>query len=423
MVLALFDGTRSAEDIAGIVAAVFDRTIDEARNLLDSVSKRYCQFLVEGQANGANANADPVELVFPTQYDFRDIREPAPMALLWVVTECCNKKCSYCYKDAQFVSDDCATDLALPAARVAELIAEAAEIGVTTWVLSGGEPFLRPDLIDLIRDMVDHGIEVVPITKARISGERMKALVRSGVQSLHVSLDSHRPETVDRLTGIPGAFDQIVATLRAAAHHGLPVVLRPVLTSFNVRDFEGLMELASELKVAEVLVDLYGESCGRHDPSFEVSPEDYRWLRQTSVELAGRFQQTRTEFKFDRPALIAEKAGRGCVEGSRGMTFLPDGKVTKCEHWRFGEELTYGDLRTQSIMEVWESDRIARINRAPVEAYAGTVCGRCKKLMECNQRRGRCSLTAMLEYQTPFAPDAYCPIGAFKKGNSHAAST
>jgi radical SAM protein with 4Fe4S-binding SPASM domain len=421
MVLALFDGTRSVEEIAGIVAAVFDRAIDEARRLLDSISRRYRQFLVEGEVDGAHPSADPADLVFSTRYDFRGIREPAPMALLWVVTECCNKRCRYCYKDAQFVADDCATDLALSAARVAELIAEASEIGVTTMVLSGGEPFLRPDLIDLIAVMVDHGIEVVPITKARITGDRMKALVRSGAQSLHVSLDSHRPETVDLLTGVPGAFDQIVATLRAAADHGLPVVLRPVLTSFNVRDFEGLVELASELKVAEILVDLYGESCGRHDPIFEVSTEDYRWLRRTCVELAERFPRTLTQFKFDRPLQAADAVGRGCVEGSRGMTILPDGKVTKCEHWRFGEELTYGDLRTQSIMEAWESDRIAQINSAPREAYAGTVCGRCKKLADCNRLRGRCSLTAMLEYHTPFAPDAYCPIGAFEKRSSHAA--
>lgn len=421
MVLALFDGTRSTEDLTGIVGDVFGRSSEQARNLVESVWRRYRQFLVDAPRDTAAA-VDPAEMVFPTQYDFRRIREPAPVALMWIVTECCNKKCRYCYKDARFVADGGAVDLKLPGARVGELVAEAAEIGVNTIVLSGGEPFLRSDLVDLIGLMVDHGMEVVPLTKERITGERMRALVRTGVQSLHVSLDSHRAEVVDFLTGVPGAFDQIVATLRAAADHGLPVVLRPVLTSVNVRDFEGLVELAAGLNVSEILVDLYGESCGRHEQAFAVPPADYRWLRQVTIELAERFPRTRAQFKFEQAELAASKVGRGCVEGFRGMTILPDGRVTKCEHWRFGEELTYGDLRTQSIMEVWQSDRIAQLTGAPHEAYSGTACGRCRKFSDCNERRGRCSLTAMLEYRTPYAPDVYCPIGAFQRRRDHAAS-
>jgi MoaA/NifB/PqqE/SkfB family radical SAM enzyme len=419
MVLALFDGSRTAEEITGVVAGVFDRVPEQARSLVESVTTRYRQFLREN-GNGHGGNVDPVAMIFPTRYDFRSIREPAPVALMWVVTECCTKQCRYCYKNALFVPDGRANDLALTTSRVLELLDEAEEIGVNTVVLSGGEPFLRPDLIDLIGAMVEHGMDVVPITKERITGERMRALARTGVQQLHVSLDSHRPEVVDSLTGVSGAFDQIVATLRAAADAGVRVVLRPVLTSFNVRDFEGLAALASELGVAEILADLYGESCGRHEEIFEVAPDDYQWLRGVAREVAERYPRMSVQFKFDRPLQAGDKIGRGCVEGSRGMTILPDGKVTKCEHWRFGEELTYGDLRAQSIMEVWRSERIAELNLAPQEAYAGTICGRCRKHAECNVRRGRCSLSAMLEYKTPFAPDVYCPIGAFQKGSGHA---
>jgi radical SAM protein with 4Fe4S-binding SPASM domain len=420
MVLALFDGTRSLDELTEIVAGVFERTPQQARNLVDSVTRRYRQFLEEPNGHGAAAPVDPADLVFPTSYDFRVIREPAPVALMWVVTECCTKRCTYCYKDALFVADGRANDLTLSTGRMVELIDEAARIGVMTMVLSGGEPFLRPDLIDLIGVMVRRGMEVVPITKDRITGARMQALARTGLQQLHVSLDSHRAETVDLLTGVAGAFDQIVATVGAAAEYGVPVILRPVLSSVNARDFEGLIELAHTLQVKEVMADLYGESCGRHDEAFRVAPADYAWLRRVTDEANAKYPEMRVSFKFDHSMKEVTAAGRGCVEGSRGMTILPDGRVTKCEHWRFGEELTYGDLRAQSIMEAWQSDAIARLNCAPREAFAGTICGRCKKLQDCNERRGRCTLSALLEYRTPFAPDTYCPIGAFQKGSGHA---
>ena len=422
MVLALFDGTRSVEELAEIVSGVFDRTPRQARNLVDSVTRRYRQFLKEPNGDGPAAPADPADLVFATGYDFRVIREPAPVALMWVVTECCTKRCTYCYKDALFVADGRANDLTLSTKRMVELIDEAARIGVMTMVLSGGEPFLRPDLIDLIGVMVGRGMEVVPITKDRITGARMQALARTGLQELHVSLDSHRAETVDFLTGVEGAFDQIVATTAAAAEYGVPVVLRPVLSSVNARDFEGLLELAHTLQVREVMADLYGESCGRHDEAYRVAPVDYAWLRRVTDEATAKYPEMRVSFKFDHSIKEVTAAGRGCVEGSRGMTILPDGRVTKCEHWRFGEELTYGDLRRQSLMEAWQSEAIARLNCSPREAFAGSICGRCKKLEECNERRGRCTLSAMLEYRTPFAPDTYCPIGAFQKRSGHAAS-
>ncbi len=422
MVLALFDGTRNVEEITPIVTAVLGRPPGEARRLIESIFGRYRQFLCEGDRNVGSDAVDPADLLFPVSCDFREMRDPAPAGLMWVVTECCNKKCRYCYKDAFFVANGGATDVTLSGARVAELIAEAAEIGVTNILLTGGEPFLRPDLIDLIAVMVGHGLDVVPLTKDRITGDRMRALVRSGVKMLEVSLDSHRPQMVDFLTGVPGAFEQIVATLRAAADCGLPVVLRPVLTSFNVNDFEGLVALANNLKVREVVVDFYGGSCGRQEEALRVSPVDTALVRAKAAELAERFPQTRTEFRHDRTEPVIRIFGRGCMEGSRGMTILPDGKVTKCEHWRSGDELIYGDLRTQSIMEVWQSDRIAQLTRAPREMYAGTTCARCKKFVQCNERRGRCTLSALLEYDTPYAPDGYCPIGAFRQRRDHAAT-
>jgi radical SAM protein with 4Fe4S-binding SPASM domain len=426
MILALFDGRRSPEEVCEIVAAVFEQS-DTAKRLVEVVLDRYRQFLLERGPGDPPADVpDPSEFVFPAGDGFRDIREPAPTALMWIVTECCNKRCRYCYKDAAFVSDGRATDLGLPFQRMTELIAEAADIGVTAMVLSGGEPFLRPDLIDLIGVMVEHRLDVVPITKDRITGDRMRALAATGLKHLHVSLDSHRAPVVDFLTKIPGAFDQIVDTIKSAVEHGLPVVLRPVLTSYNVRDFAALVELVYALGVREILADIYGESCGRHDQTFLIAAEDYCWLRQAHQDLTERFPDAEIKFKFDKGPPADAKIGRGCVEGARGMTFLPNGKVTKCEHWRVGDELSYGDLRTQSIMEAWQSDRIAALNWAAKDCYAGTVCHRCPKFDACNLKRGRCSLSAMLEYQSAFAPDVYCPIGAFGKRPaqevSHAAS-
>lgn len=420
MVLALMDGRRSVEEVRGVAAGVLECPDTHAAALVDGLTERFRQFLVEPEgADGEDLTAalDPAEFLFATPHrvsEVRAAREEAPVALMWVVTELCNKKCRYCYKNALFVAAGGAADATLSLERVREIAAEAAAIGVHRVILTGGEPFLRPDLIEVIRELVERRLEVVPITKARISGERMKALAATGLEELHLSLDSHRPEVVDFLTGIPGAFEQLVETLVAAVENGLSVVLRPVMTSYTVRDLPGLVELACGLGVRKILVDTYGESCGRHEESLRLRPQDEVWLRRSEAEIAERFPEASIHFRSALPA-AAVGAGRGCAEGMRGLTFLPDGRVTKCEHWQRGQELTVGDLKTQSIMEVWESDALQRLLRPARGDFAGSPCFRCKKLDDCNELRGRCSLSALEKFGTLGAPDCYCPIGAFGK--------
>lgn len=420
MVLALLDGRRSVEEVREVAAEVLECPVAHAAALLAGLTERFRQFLVEPTSPvGADLPVahDPAEFVFATPHrvsEVRAAREEAPVALMWVVTELCNKKCRYCYKNALFVADGGAADATLSLERVREIAAEAAAIGVHRVILTGGEPFLRPDLVEVIGELVERRLEVVPITKARIAGDRMKALAATGLEELHLSLDSHRSEVVDYLTGIPGSFEQLLETAAAALENGLSVVLRPVMTSYTVRDLPGLVELACGLGVRKVLVDTYGESCGRHEESLRLRPRDEDWLRRVEGEIADRYPDVSIRFRGGLPE-APDGVGRGCVEGMRGLTFLPDGRVTKCEHWQRGQELTVGDLKTQSIMEVWESEAMRRILRPAREDFRGSPCSRCKKFDDCNELRGRCSLSALEKFGTLGAPDCYCPIGAFER--------
>jgi radical SAM protein with 4Fe4S-binding SPASM domain len=415
MVLALFDGTRSRDDVISQVGGALGHSTAEVAPFVNTVQSRFRQFLRDTAPEQAAPLVDWDPIAFGTAAPARELpglREAAPRALLWVVTEFCDKQCRYCYKDARFIGTSRATDMALPLERVAALAREAEEIGITSLVLTGGEPFLRPDLVEVIRCFSERGVLVIPITKARITGERMKSLAATGLESLHVSLDSHRPEVVDFLTGIPGSFEQMLDTLTAAAEHGLPVVFRTTLTSHNVRDLPQLAELARRLGVRNILADTYGASCGRHDETLCVSPDDSAWLRTAIGEIREHVPEVSVQLKIE--TIPQRASGRGCVEGLRGLTFLPDGRATKCEHWR-GEDLIYGDLRRQSILEVWNSAALERFNCAPRASFAGTICERCKQFDQCSDKRGRCMESALRHSGSPFAPDVYCPIDAYGK--------
>lgn len=435
--LTLLDGKREPAEIVGLLSDLLDSPQDLMARLVDTTLDRYRLFLTdaagtdpilmdtapmeagepvgEGRATARN----PAEYLFaapPDSPHFGKLQEPAPAVLLWVVTEYCNKRCRYCYKDAVFTGRETTPDSTLRGERVSELAEEAAALGVTELVLSGGEPFLRPDLPELIAHFLTLGIEVIPITKARILGDRMARLAAARLRTLHVSLDSWRPETVDFLTGVDGAFEGMVDTLRAAAEHGVAVSLRPVMTRYNLQDLPGLAELGHSLGVRRFIVDTYGTGCGRHEEGLLLEDGDFPWLRQTVEALGERFEDSTFELRQDVPQSL-DPGERGCKEGLQSLTFLPDGRVTKCEHWS-GDEVIYGDLKTQSLLEVWQSKALQDILAPSRQRCEGTPCARCKKYERCNAWRGRCSLSALQSRGTLGAPDCYCPIGAFGKGSA-----
>ncbi len=418
LTLALFDGQRTPDEVIDIVNSVLHRSRDNVRRLVTTVMQRYRQFLVEAGPETTAARArvpavDPVECLFPTTFNFRYIRDAAPSALLWVVTEYCDKKCRYCFMNAIYTETNSTPDIDLPFPRMKALIEEAASIGVQRMVLSGGEPFLRSDLVEIIGLLVANRIDVIPITKHRIVGDRMTQLAATGLRELHVSLDSSNPSIVADLVGIPDAMHQMIDTIRGAVAHGIRVVLRPVVADINVREMEGLITLAIELGVSKITFSKYGQGCGRHEDDLRPTPASQQWLDEHWPLLQARYRQSPIEIEFDSGTPNAE-GDKGCAEGIKGLTFLPNGLTTKCEHWRFDDQLVFGDLRRQSLMQVWNSDRLVAVNFPDREAYAGTICYHCKNLNHCDYIRGRCSMSALVTHGTPYAPDVHCPIGAFQ---------
>ena len=419
LALSLFDGSRGREEAVEILQASLGCSPIQAGGVIDSILTRFRTFLFDppgcaARTPGAKARvASPESFLFATSRDFSAIREPAPRSLSWVVTEWCNRKCCYCYKDALFMESGEPPDVRFPLERVEEIAEEARRIGVENVILTGGEPFLRTDIVDVIAAFARRGLDVIPITKSRIERPRMRALAAAGLRALHVSLDSPDRDCQNQLCGVESAFDDIHATLVHAREEGVEVVLRPVMTRWNVRGLPRLIELGAELGVRRFLIDIYGETCGRHDEALTLLDEDLEWLKAEHPRWVEQHPGLRLELKFEERHLDGKPPG--CMEGIRGLTILSDGRATKCEHWRFGDELIVGDLKTQSILEVWDGEAFERLNRATRASYQGSACHRCKHLENCNHVRGRCSLTALVAHGTVFAPDLYCPIGVYKR--------
>lgn len=182
---------------------------------------------------------------------------------LWiqVAGTVCNLACTHC-----FVSCGPGDDRhpLMPRAQVRAQVAEAVALGVKEFYLTGGEPFLHPELAEILEDTLAWGPATVLtngtlLTPARLA--RLATLSEAARYSLElrVSLDGWRAEDHDRLRG-PGAFARALAGLVAASRVGL----LPIVTATQLGDED---RVAFRERYLEML-----RSAGVERPRLKVLP-------------------------------------------------------------------------------------------------------------------------------------------------------
>lgn len=117
------------------------------------------------------------------------------------ITEKCNFSCSYCLPNGY---QGCGSQKFLSITEIQRLVTAFADLGVSKIRLTGGEPTLRPDLLEIVKVIRQNNhIKTLALTT---NGFRfpslLKPLRQAGVDDLNISLDSLNPETFKIITGL-----------------------------------------------------------------------------------------------------------------------------------------------------------------------------------------------------------------------------
>ncbi len=202
-------------------------------------------FAPAGGSWGAPGEADrtpdrPVVPLFATSYF---------PARLWVYTNFhCNLACDYCAVG----SSPKARRRAMTSERFTALVDEAVAEGFDELYVTGGEPFLHPDIIDLLLYAAAR-LPTVVLTNAMLLGGRraggLGRLAATGQLVVQTSLDGSRPEIHDAHRG-RGSWTRAVAGIRQATQAGLDVRVALTETPENRHDIAAMAELVASLGVA-----------------------------------------------------------------------------------------------------------------------------------------------------------------------------
>jgi cyclic pyranopterin phosphate synthase len=285
------------------------------------------------------------------------------------ITDRCNYKCVYCRTGevgAQY------PELAI--GEYLRLIRLFIGLGIEKVRLTGGEPLLRHGLIELLeelsrlRTLAGEPIDLALTTNGHLLESLAKPLKAAGLNRATVSMDAVDAPTFERITRIPGSFQNVLCGIRAARDAGLtPLKINCVLLrGFNDGEIEGFARFAREEDVVVRFIEFMPLEEGRL-----WSPEIVVPLAEI-VERIGRTQplvplppreasETARRYTFEdgvgEIGIIAPVTQAFCGACSR-VRLTSDGKIRTCLFSQVEHDL-YGHMRAGESDEEL-SDYIAR---------------------------------------------------------------
>ena len=347
----------------------------------------------------------PAEVPGMAGYDF----DERPFLVFWEITRACALACSHCRAEAQAQRHPEELD----SAQARHLIGQLAAWKPPMLILTGGDPLMRRDALELVREASNAGLHVglSPSATQRLLQTDFAELKAAGVQRMSLSLDGASRETHDSFRGVTGTYERTIEAVRRAHDVGLSLQINTTLTRGNMAEYEDFKRLMFELKPAMWSVFLLVPT-GRAGLADLPDPADIERVFEDMAGLVGNapFAVKTTEGHHFR-RVVMQKSGGGAARprpGMRSPLGIRDGRgVMFISH--VGEvspsgflPMVCGNVKTTHPQEIYCQHPLfvaLRDNDA-----LGGKCGICKFRTVCGGSRSR----AYGVFGDPFAADPSC---------------
>ena len=316
-----------------------------------------------------------------------------PFLVALNLTRRCNLKCAHCYLDAGMRRNGDPDELNTK--EVFKVIYDIAALSDETMVvITGGEPLLRPDILEICSHATKLGLMVVMGTNGTLLTEqRVGELQAAGVQAAGISLDSLKPDYHDDFRGVASSWDQTMAGIDNCRKAGMMFQIHFSVTDDNADELDEMISFARSVG-ASVLNFFFLVCTGRGETYSNISLEVYeQTLERIAIaaaqeselliraRCAPHIKRMATELKDDLPItqLDGYEAG-GCLAGTRYCRVTPHGRVTPCPYM----EAEAGSIRKQDFADIWQTAPLFDQFREPkLEGRCGIceyakLCGGCR---------------------------------------------
>ncbi len=271
--------------------------------------------------------------------------------LQYEVNLVCNLECAHCYcSSSPRASQGQSTEFVL------DIVAQAAKLGVINFDVTGGEPLVRRDMVEVLQAITDHGMIPGLYTNGTlITPEKALELRDAGVRWAQVSLDARTPALHDEIRGKVGAFDRAVKGIRALKAAGVRIRVAVCLNRRNAHEVTEIVDFLRNDLCVEFGLDRVipaGRGCSAPEPLALPNAEYYALVRPFLAD--GHIAAKACD--AIGPEASASYIEPSCGVGASYLFLKHDGRAALCPTMTEAESADFvqADLKTMSLADAWE---------------------------------------------------------------------
>ncbi len=166
------------------------------------------------------------------------------------ITDYCNLCCAHCWISPRF-SQHQQNGLQLDSLK--KTISEAKSLGLQSVKLTGGEPLLYGDMIELLAFLAAEEITIFVETNGTLVDRDMVKYFQScNVEQISVSLDAAIEKVHDEIRGVKGSFDRTLRSLHLLSDYGLNFQIIMTIQRKNSKEIPDVIQLSEKLGAGSI---------------------------------------------------------------------------------------------------------------------------------------------------------------------------
>ena len=297
----------------------------------------------------------------PRDFDVR------PLLVIWEMTQACDLNCMHCRANARPQRHP----LELSTAEAFHLIDQIAEMRVPLFVLTGGDPLKRPDLMPIVQYACRRGVRtsLTPSVTPLLVRDAICKLSKIGLMRLALSLDGSTAELHDKFRGVEGSYRRTLDAVGWCHEAGLPVQINTTVSRRNLADLDKSGE-----EQERVFAKLYAAS---KRVKFHIKTTEGQHYRRYVLQQKARYPNARSQEDLISSAPKGVNDGKGFVFVSHTGEVYPSGFLP----------LAAGNVLWEPLAQIYQDAALFRSLRDSSQLKG--KCGRCEFKDICGGSRAR----------------------------------
>lgn len=376
----------------------------------------YCFEHITKSSNNPDADRKCHTLIMQSLFgesETTDITLDAPLKILWKITGKCNANCQHCWAKLGFEHSH---------EELMKVADEICENNVLMVSVSGGEPFMREDIFEILQKLKDNNILIDIMTNGSLIDEtvvcRLKEILNSNTDVVQVSLDGPNSEIHDAQRNVK-IFEKAVNAIRLLKQNGIKVRNVFTATPINQKYLIETYKLANSLGVDTFApAPVFPLRRGRR---FENKLDELEYIRQIAIckqlessmitklriQVGKRYQFLMNKYLDELDKSIFDTKESRIISLNETNAFMQidaEGDALPGPEWE--KEASAGNVYEEGLMNIWKNGKKWEEFRKKRD-LTKCICNECKIFNICKGGNAKYAFDA---FGTINMPDASCII-------------